>query len=166
MIVIVMGVTGAGKTTVAKALVARTGWQFAEGDDFHSEANRKKMHAGVPLNDADRGPWLESLHQVLLDWHQKGENGVMTCSALKQAYRDKLSAGLPANAYRFVLLEAPVSVLEQHLAGRKGHFMNPGLLESQIATLEEPKDAIRIQATRAPEDLAQEILDKIADHSH
>ena len=97
MIAIVMGVTGAGKTTVAKALVALTGWDFAEGDDFHSEANRKKMHAGIPLDDDDRVPWLESLHQVLLGWHQKGLSGVMTCSALKQKYRDSLTAGLNAH---------------------------------------------------------------------
>ena len=161
MIAIVMGVTGAGKTTVAKALVALTGWDFAEGDDFHSEANRKKMHAGIPLDDDDRVPWLESLHQVLLGWHQKGLSGVMTCSALKQKYRDSLTAGLPANAYRFVLLEVPAGVLKQHLAGRKGHYMNPGLLESQLATLEEPEDAMRIEATRPANELARDILKQL-----
>ncbi|MBT9329926.1 gluconokinase [Paracidobacterium acidisoli] len=166
MIAIVMGVTGSGKTTVANALVALTGWHFAEGDDFHSEANKKKMHAGIPLNDEDREPWLESLHQVLLGWHQKGESGVMTCSALKQSYRDTLSAGLPQGSYHFVLLEAPVAVLEEHLANRKGHYMNPGLLQSQLDTLEEPKDAIRVNATHTPEELAREILSRIEAAKH
>jgi gluconokinase len=161
MIVIVMGVTGAGKTSVAKALVALTGWEFAEGDDFHSEANRKKMHAGIPLNDDDRAPWLESLHQVILQWHRKGQSGVMTCSALKQKYRDVLTTGLPEQTFRFVLLDAPISVLETHLAERKGHFMNPGLLESQLATLEEPKNALWIHVDGAPEELARRIRDRI-----
>ena len=113
MIVIVMGVSGSGKTTIANELAALTGWKFAEGDDYHCEANRRKMHAGIPLTDEDRIPWLKSLHDVILGWHHSGDNGVLTCSALKQWYRDLLvNATSPASAYRFVLLEVPVEPLK------------------------------------------------------
>ena len=161
MILIVMGVAGSGKTTIAKALVALTGWQFAEGDDYHSEANRKKMHSGVPLTDEDRAPWLASLHEVILGWHQRGESGVMTCSALKQSYRDVLSAGLPKEAYRFILLEGSPELLQERLSARQGHFMNPGLLASQFATLEEPEDAIRVTVDRPPDVIARVVLEQI-----
>jgi len=161
MILIVMGVAGSGKTTIAKALVALTGWQFAEGDDYHSEANRKKMHSGVPLTDEDRAPWLASLHEVILGWHQRGESGVMTCSALKQSYRDVLSAGLPKEAYRFILLEGSPELLQERLSARQGHFMNPGLLASQFATLEEPEDAIRVTVDREPDAVARVVLEQI-----
>ena len=93
MILIVMGVSGSGKTTLAKTLAKLTGWQFAEGDDYHSEANRQKMHSGIPLTDEDRAPWLATLHELILQWHQRGENGILTCSALKQAYRETLTDG-------------------------------------------------------------------------
>ena len=158
MIAIVMGVSGSGKSTIAQALVALTGWQFAEGDDYHSEANRQKMHAGIPLTDEDRVPWLNSLHDVLLGWHRSGTSGVMTCSALKQSYRDLLEKDLPPGSYRFVLLEAPVSVLNARMHNRPGHFMNPDLLQSQLDTLELPADALRVDATRTPEAVAREIL--------
>jgi gluconokinase len=158
MIVIVMGVAGSGKSTIAHALVALAGWQFAEGDDYHSEANRRKMHAGIPLTDEDRIPWLNSLHDVLLDWQRSGNSGVLTCSALKQSYRDILVKDLAPGAYRFVLLEAPVAVLAARMNQRPGHFMNPALLQSQLDTLEMPADALRIDATHAPETVAGEIL--------
>lgn len=161
MIAIVMGVSGAGKSTVAKAMVAATGWSFAEGDDYHSAANRQKMQSGTPLTDADRAPWLAALHEVLAGWAARGENGVMTCSALKEKYRQALSAGLPAGSYRFVLLEASKDELRKRLEARAGHFMNPDLLDSQIATLEVPKDALRIENTGSPEELAQKILDQL-----
>src|SRR5579875_39498 len=146
MILIVMGVSGAGKSTVAQALVRATGWQFAEGDDYHSEANRRKMHSGIPLNDEDRAPWLAALHEVLLRWAERGEDGIMTCSALKQAYRDVLFKGLPKDSYRFVLLDVPRDELQKRLEHRAGHFMSPSLLDSQLATLETPQDALRIHA--------------------
>jgi gluconokinase len=161
MILIVMGVSGSGKTTIAKALVALTGWLFAEGDDYHSETNRKKMHAGIPLTDEDRAPWLESLHQLLLGWFEGGQDGVLTCSALKQSYRDVLSAGILKSAYRFVLLEGSPELLSKRLTERQGHFMNPGLLASQFATLEIPNDAIRVSVDQVPEAVARQILDQI-----
>ena len=161
MIVILMGVAGSGKSTIAHALVALTGWQFAEGDDYHSEANRKKMHAGIPLTDEDRIPWLNSLHNVLAGWQHNGVSGVLTCSALKQSYRDLLSKGLPAESYRFVLLSAPVAVLNARMHNRPSHFMNPDLLQSQLDTLELPADALHIDTTQPPEAVAREILDAL-----
>lgn len=161
MIVILMGVTASGKSTIAAELVRLTGWKFAEADDYHSEANKKKMHAGIPLNDQDRAPWLASLHNVIMEWVRNGQNGVMTCSALKQAYRDTLTHGISVGTCRFVLLEAPFAVLEQRLENRKGHYMNPDLLQSQIDTLEQPSDAIRVQATGTPADVAQNILNQL-----
>lgn len=161
MIVILMGVTASGKSTIAGELVRLTGWRFAEADDYHSEANKKKMHAGIPLNDRDRAPWLASLHQVILQWIHDGQNGIMTCSALKQAYRDTLTQGTPAGFCRFVLLEAPLAVLEKRIENRPGHFMNPDLLQSQIDTLEQPRDAIRVQATDSPAAVAQHILNQL-----
>lgn len=162
MIVILMGVTASGKSTIAAELVRLTGWSFAEADDYHSPANKAKMHAGLPLNDADRTPWLASLHGVIVEWVNKGENGIMTCSALKQAYRDVLTGGLPEGTCRFVLLEAPFGVLEERIRHRPGHFMNPDLLQSQIDTLELPHDAIRVKAVGPPSEVAQHILNQLA----
>lgn len=163
MIVILMGVTGSGKSTVAERLVKRTDWKFAEGDSYHSEANKKKMAAGVPLTDADREPWLEALHGVMEQWWKAGESGVMTCSALKASYRQILQGDLPANAVRFVLLEVPEAQLQERLAHRAGHYMNPVLLKSQLATLEDPgTSAVHIDATRSPDEVAEAILRELA----
>jgi gluconokinase len=158
MIVILMGVTGTGKTTIGKLLSSKTGWQFAEGDDYHSEANKAKMHAGIPLDDEDRAPWLASLHELLLRWFQKGESGILACSALKQAYRDTLSAGIAAEAYRFVLLQVSREIIAERLAHRPDHYMNPALLDSQFATLEVPPDALAVSAEGTPEETVGLIL--------
>jgi gluconokinase len=161
MIVILMGVTASGKSTIAAELVRLTGWSFAEGDNYHSAANKQKMHAGLPLTDEDRAPWLASLHDVIANWVHNGQNGILTCSALKQKYRDVLTAGFPDGTCRFVLLEAPLAVLEERITHRTGHFMNPDLLQSQLDTLELPKDALRINATGPPAEVAQSILDQL-----
>jgi gluconokinase len=161
MIAILMGVTGSGKTTVAEELQKLTGWEYAEGDDYHSAANREKMHNGIPLTDEDRAPWLASLHAVLRSWFEAGKSGILTCSALKQTYRDALVGDLPAEVWRFVLLVVPKEELERRLANRQGHYMNPKLLESQMATLEEPKDAIRVDATGQPQAIAQRTLSQL-----
>lgn len=162
MIAILMGVTASGKSTIAAELVRLTGWKFAEADDYHSAANKAKMHAGIPLNDEDRAPWLASLHGVIAGWLRDGQSGVMTCSALKQSYRDTLTAGIPDGAYRFVLLDAPIAVLEERIKDRPGHFMNPDLLQSQIDTLEQPRNAIRVETTGSPSETAQNILNQLA----
>lgn len=161
MIVILMGVTGSGKTTIANELVALTGWKYAEGDDYHSEANRQKMHAGIPLTDEDRIPWLASLHEVILGWLHTGDSGVLTCSALKQWYRDLLVKDMPASAYRFVLLDVPVATLAERMRKRRGHYMNPALLDSQLQTLEMPHDAVRVDATAPPAIVAAKILSQL-----
>lgn len=162
MILILMGVTASGKSTIAAELVRITGWSFAEADNYHSAANKQKMHAGIPLTDEDRAPWLASLHQVILEWVREGRNGIMTCSALKQGYRDTLTQGIPKGVCRFVLLEAPAEVLEERIRERPGHFMNPELLQSQLDTLEQPKDALRVNATEAPAVVAEIILNQLA----
>lgn len=160
MIVIVMGVSGSGKTTLAKSLAKLTGWQFAEGDDYHSEANREKMHSGIPLTDEDRAPWLSALHDLMLGWYQRGEHGILTCSALKQTYRETLTADLPTEAYRFVLTEAPKEVIAERMEARH-HFMPVELLDSQIATLELPADALRVSALEPAEVEARKVLDAL-----
>jgi gluconokinase len=160
MILLLMGVTGTGKTTIAKEIVARTGWEFAEGDDYHSAANVAKMKAGQPLTDEDRAPWLAALHGVLIGWQAEGKNGVMTCSALKQSYRDTLAKDMDPANFRFVLLEVPEQVLEDRLKHRTGHYMNPHLLKSQLQTLEIPAGAMHVSADRSPAETVAEILDK------
>lgn len=136
MQLVVMGVSGSGKSTLAAMLAGKLGWAMAEGDDYHSAANRAKMAAGVPLDDEDRRPWLDALHAVLAGWQAEGISGVMTCSALKEAYRAQLTEGL--DDVRLVWLDPPRKALEERLAHRKGHYMNPQLLDSQLDTLEPP----------------------------
>jgi gluconokinase len=161
MIVILMGVSGTGKTTVGKLLAGHTCWQFAEGDDYHSKANKAKMHAGIPLNDQDRAPWLASLHDLLRGWFDKGQSGILACSALKQTYRDTLTASIPSEAYRFVWLKVSREHLAERLARRTGHYMSPALLDSQIATLEAPSDAIAVSAEGSPEETVAAILKQL-----
>ena len=164
MIVVLMGVTASGKTTIGRKLAAKLGWEYAEGDDYHSEANKQKMHQGIPLTDEDRAPWLVSLHDVLMGWYRSGKSGVLACSALKQTYRDALSAGIPKEALRFVLLEVPRPILERRLAERRNHYMSPALLDSQIGTLELPKDAIRVRGDLPPDEVVHQIIAAIGAH--
>ncbi len=161
MIVILMGVTGTGKTTIGTLLAKQTGSHYAEGDDYHSEANKAKMHAGIPLTDEDRAPWLATLHEVLLGWYHNGESGVLTCSALKQTYRDTLAAGMDHTAYRFVWLNLSREIIAERLSHRAGHYMNPALLDSQFATLEPPTDALVISAEGTPDETVALILKQL-----
>jgi carbohydrate kinase (thermoresistant glucokinase family) len=131
-----MGVSGSGKSTVAGALARSLGWTLAEGDDFHSPANIAKMHAGTPLGDDDRMPWLRSIAAWIDTRRQAGESAIVTCSALKRTYRDLLSGGRPE--VLFLYLKGSADVMSRHLAGREGHFMPASLLSSQFETLEEP----------------------------
>ena len=162
MIVILMGVTGTGKTTIGTLLSQRTGWPYAEGDDYHSDANKAKMHAGIPLTDEDRAPWLATLHELLSGWYQKHGSGILACSALKQSYRDTLTSGIPHEAYRFVLLKVPREVIAERLAHRPNHYMNPALLDSQFATLEEPSDALSVSDEGTPEETVELILKQLS----
>src|SRR5580698_10788848 len=158
MIVVLMGVTGSGKTTIGKLLAERTGAEFADADDYHPLANKQKMAAGHPLNDEDRQPWLEILNRLLQGWFAAGKSGVLACSALKAAYRITLSSDLPNGTVTFVLLDASKELLAERLAARKHEYMNPKLLDSQLATLETPTDALRIVNDHAPDEIVSQIL--------
>ena len=159
MIFILMGVTGSGKTTIGELLAKRLGSIFADADDLHSAANKAKMAAGTPLTDEDREPWLVSLNQLLRQWQADGVEGVLACSALKAQYREMMTDGLRADKVQYVLLEASRDLLEQRLAQRHGHYMNPLLLDSQIATLEQPgAEAFRVCNDGTPEQAVDRIV--------
>src|SRR4029453_15075283 len=142
MVVLLMGVTGSGKTTVGEKLAAELGWTFSDADDIHPAANKAKMRAGIPLTDDDRWPWLLALRKVIEQALRDSRGAIVACSALKATYRDVLAGGL--QPVRFVLLDGDPEVLKARLAQRLHEFMNPALLESQIDTLERPPDAIVI----------------------
>ncbi|HVO64645.1 MAG TPA: gluconokinase [Terriglobales bacterium] len=144
MIVVIMGVSGAGKTTIGQELAHQMHWRFADADDFHSAANIAKMHAGIPLNDVDRAPWLRSLHDAIAGWLAREESVVLACSALKESYRRKLLEGPEV---KLVFLHADFSCIAQRLAARQGHYMNPNLLKSQFDTLEVPPQAISVDVS-------------------
>jgi gluconokinase len=158
MILVLLGVSGAGKTTIGLLLSARLGWRFADGDDYHPLANRQKMESGTPLTDEDREPWLNALHARMLELINCNENAVLACSALKQKYRDLLVAGFEPGQVRFALLDATRDLLEERIQKRHHQYMHPNLLGSQLATLEVPADAWRISVRGTPEEAAQQLL--------
>ena len=161
MIVIVFGVSGAGKTTLGRMLADELGWKFYEGDDFHAQASIDKMHAGVPLTDEDRRPWLECLRGLIERCLAAKQNGILTCSALKKSYRSYLRVN---EEVQFVYLRGSYELVANQLRQRHGHFMNPELLRSQFATLEEPEPAegvIAIELGRSPRELVDEIKKKL-----
>jgi gluconokinase len=161
MILVLMGVSGAGKTTIGKLLAERTGLVFADADDYHSAASKAKMAAGHPLTDEDRAPWLITLNKVLRRWDQQARGGIMACSALEEKYRVVLGEGIPASRIHFVLLDGPPELIAKRLAVRHHEFMNSSLLASQLATLERPVNAIRVVNDRPPAEVVEEILEKI-----
>jgi gluconokinase len=148
MNVVLLGVSGSGKTAVGSALAHRLGWSFVDGDDFHSAANRAKMAAGTALTDADRQDWLNAIGEIMARACAEGRNQVVACSALKRSYRDILR-GYDPDAM-FVYLKVPRAVLETRLEGRQGHFFPPSLLADQLNTLEEPdaNEAVTVDAGR------------------
>jgi gluconokinase len=154
LIVIVMGVTGAGKTTVGRLLAAKLGWEFADADDFHPVINVEKMARGIALTDADRAPWLAALHAAILEWQAERKNVVLACSALKRQYREELGAG-PAE--RLVYLKGSRELIGSRLRGRLGHFATEAILEHQFRALEEPDDAITVEVDGTPQQIAQAI---------
>jgi gluconokinase len=162
MIVVLMGVSGSGKTTIGTLLAERMGTVFADADDYHPAANKAKMAAGHPLNDDDRQPWLETLNRLMRSWNESGKGGVLACSALKESYRATLASGMPAGAVKFVLLDGDRELIASRLAQRKHEYMNPKLLESQLATLEPPADALIVVNDRAPAEIVQRILTELA----
>ena len=156
MIVVLMGVSGSGKTTVGQLLARDLGWTFLDADDFHPPANIDKMRRGVPLDDADRRPWLDALRRRIDEACDRGENLVLACSALKHAYQDYLEQDDPACVV-YVHLSGSEALIRQRLAGRTNHFMNPTLLHSQFETLEPPTDALQVDITPPPAEIAATI---------
>ena len=155
MVVVLMGVTGSGKTTVDKVLATELGWKFYDADDYHPPKNIEKMRRGIPLTDEDRKPWLQTLARLIDDARDRGENIVLACSALKHAYQEYLRHHL--DVVRYVCLCGPPELIQKRLASRTGHFMNPALMPSHFEILEPPEDAIRVGVTGTPEDIAGEI---------
>jgi carbohydrate kinase (thermoresistant glucokinase family) len=159
MIVVMMGVSGCGKSTVGAALAAALGWPFIEADDLHPPANVAKMAAGTPLTDADRWPWLDRIVAVLRQTRAEHANVVLACSALKQVYRDRLAR---AGSMRFVHLRGDRETIASRLAVRRHRYMPPTLLDSQFATLEPPRDAIDIDIRMSVDAQVRTIIDALA----
>lgn len=154
MIVLVMGTTGAGKTTVGKLLAQQLGWTFLDADDFHPPANIEKMKHGIPLTDVDRAPWLAAIHEASTRQGGMGMNCVLACSALKESYRETIGAGL---TMRTVYLKGAYEEMRAHILARHGHFAGEAILAGQFADLEEPRDAIVVSVQRTPEEIAREV---------
>jgi gluconokinase len=153
-----MGVSGAGKTTVGQALASELGRMFYEGDDFHPPRNIEKMAAGQPLTEEDRAPWLAALRKLIDAVLARDERAVVACSALRHRYRKQLTPeGRQGESLRFVFLEVPVAVLRERLRERLGHFMTEALLDSQLATLEPPRNALTIDGTRPVEEIVRDV---------
>jgi len=159
VIVIIMGTTGAGKTTIGTMLATQLNWQFADADTFHPPANIEKMSRGIPLTDADRAPWLEAMRKAILEWIAAGKNVVLACSALKRAYRDELR---PSPEVKIVYLKGDYALFAERIRHRHGHFAGEQILAGQFADLEEPMDAITIDAAQSPEEIVAEIRKLLA----
>jgi len=155
-ILILMGVSGSGKTTVGQLLAAQLGWQFVDADDFHSPANVAKMQQGMPLTDGDRIPWLTALHTAIQTWQAHQQPTILACSALTADYRQWLAGEL---SLAWVYLEGAVALLRSRLAARSDHFMPVDLLRSQLDTLEVPTDALVVSIDQPPSAIVQTIVD-------
>jgi gluconokinase len=159
VVVLLMGVSGAGKTTIGQLLASELGWDFVDADDYHPPENVEKMRNGIPLTDDDRAPWLETLRTLIADWIAAGKNTVLACSALKQAYRERLRV---SSEVQVVYLKGTPQVLRQRLHSRRGHFMTERMLDSQLAALEAPVDAVAVDADRSPAEIVTEIRARLA----
>jgi gluconokinase len=159
LVIVVMGVSGSGKSTVGSQLALQLGWKFADADDFHSTTSVDKMRNGIPLTDADREPWLNQLRSLIVQWIKEGNSAVLACSALKQAYRERLRG---ADDVCFVYLKAGRDVLSQRLLQRRDHYMKESMLDSQLMALEEPADAITVDAGGTPENIVHTIRKNLA----
>ncbi|HTH96719.1 MAG TPA: gluconokinase [Stellaceae bacterium] len=160
---VLMGVSGCGKSTIAKILATRLHWPFIEGDDLHPPANVEKMSAGIPLNDEDRAPWLAAIAATIVDDLTAGRSCIITCSALKRRYRETIGGGNPQ--VLFIYLKGDRQMIAQRLAGRKGHFMPTSLLDSQFAALEEPgpeEHALTVEIGPPPDEIAETIIAKLS----
>jgi gluconokinase len=158
VVVIVMGVTGSGKTTIGELLAQQLRWEFVDADSFHSVANVEKMRQGIPLTDADREPWLRAMHNAILGWLAESRNVVLACSALKRSYREELAVG---SEVKFVYLKGSYELIAKRLKSRHGHFASQSILADQFATLEEPEAAIVVDIDQLPEEIVAEIRAKL-----
>jgi gluconokinase len=159
VIAITMGTTGAGKTTIGTMLATQLNWQFADADTFHPPANIEKMSRGTPLTDADRAPWLEAMRKAIIEWIAVGKNVVLACSALKRAYRDELRT---SPEVKIIYLNGTYALFAERIRHRHGHFAGEAILAGQFADLEEPTDAITIDAAQSPEQIVAEIRKRLA----
>ncbi len=160
MVIILIGVAGSGKTTIGRILAARLGCEFHDGDDLHPQQNREKMHRGIALTDEDRLPWLHAIRDLVQRCLAENRRAVVACSALKQSYRDLLIVD-PAKV-KLVYLKGSQTLIAERLAHRAGHFFDPRLLQSQFDTLEEPADAIVVEISKTPEQIADEIRARLS----
>lgn len=159
MFLIVMGVSGCGKSTIGKSLAELLGWPFYDGDDFHPAENVAKMSQGIPLNDEDRAGWLAALADLIRGSLSQGKPGVLACSALKQKYRDQLCVD-PAQV-KFIYLKGSYELIKARMLARPGHYMKPGMLDSQFATLEEPQNALTVDIGQSPQQILEFIKQSI-----
>ena len=182
MVIVVMGVSGSGKTTIGRLLAESLHWQFSDADDFHPTTNIEKMGLGVPLTDADRFPWLQAIRVAIDAWLSQGANVVLACSALKSEYRQWLQPSEPPSeqpseqsseqsseplqshqpCVRWVYLQGSFELIWQRLNQRQGHYMKANLLQSQMESLEEPENALRIDIFQSPEAIVQQIRSSLA----
>ncbi len=155
MFLIVMGVSGCGKSTIGKNLAQDLGWPFYDGDDFHPAENVAKMSRGIPLDDHDRAGWLAALADLICLHLRENHSGVLACSALKQKYRDQLT--VDPDQVKFIYLKGSYELIKARMEARPGHYMKPGMLDSQFATLEEPTDALTVDIAQTPEQILKYI---------
>ena len=156
MIILLMGVSGSGKTTIGALLSKELKWDFFDGDDFHDPSNVEKMAAGIPLTDEDRQTWLNTLHGIVTRLREEGKNGIIACSALKHSYRKYLMTR--AEDVSLIYLKGNFEQIKQRLNDRTGHFVGESLLQSQFSTLEEPDDAIEVDITHTPAEIVSTII--------
>ena len=157
--VVLMGVSGCGKTSVGAELSRILGWPFFDGDDFHPPENVAKMAAGIPLNDDDRAPWLANLHDLIAEHLRRGQSALLACSALKQKYRTQLAAGNPGTV--FVHLKGDFDLIFGRMQARAGHYMKAEMLRSQFATLEEPTEALTVDINQNLDRIVVEIITQL-----
>ena len=159
MILVVMGVAGAGKTTIGRALATRLGGRFVEGDDLHPLANRRKMEAGAPLTDRDRAPWMAALSARIREESKRGGVAILTCSCLRKDHRRRLRRADPG--IRFLYLEVDPGTAAERAERRRGHFFDAKLVDSQFEALEEPDDAVVLDARRSPDEIVTEAVRRL-----